>query len=53
MSEGSLEAVKHIMFRVGLFLAGLIIYVPFNSYGHAETVTSPNHAFSWVSLSKR
>ena len=31
----------------------LLLYVPVNSYGHYETVSSPNHTFSWASLNKR
>ena len=31
----------------------LMLYVSVNSYGHAETVSSPNHNFSWASLNKR
>ena len=33
---------------------GLMFYVllPVNSYGHVETVSSPNHTFSWASLTK-
>ena len=30
----------------------LILYVSVNSYGHVETVSSPNHTFSWASLIK-
>ena len=32
---------------------GLRFYVPVNSYGYVETVSSPNHSFSCVSLIKR
>ena len=31
----------------------LLLYVPVNSYGHYETVSSPNHTFSWASLNKQ
>ena len=34
-------------------LFGLRFYDPVNSYGHVETVISPNHTFSWASLIKR
>ena len=27
-----------------------MFYIPVNSYGHVETVSSPNHTFSWLSL---
>ena len=26
-------------------LVGLLLYVPFNSYGHVRMVSSPNHTF--------
>ena len=32
---------------------GLRFYVPVNSFGHVETVSSPNHTFSWASLTKK
>ena len=28
-----------------MVLFGLILYVSVNSYGHVETVSSPNHTF--------
>ena len=28
------------------------VYIPVNSYGHVETVSSPNCTFSWLSLTK-
>ena len=31
----------------------LILYVSVNRYGLVETVSSPNHTFSWASLTKR
>ena len=31
----------------------LMLNVPVNSYDHVETVSSPNHTFSWASLTKR
>ena len=31
----------------------LFLYVSVNSYGHVETVSSPNHTFSWASLTKQ
>ena len=34
-------------------LFGLMFYVPVNSYGHVETDSSPNHTFSWASLTKQ
>ena len=36
-------------------LFGLILYVPFNSYGHVGTVSSPikTTLFSWASLTKQ
>ena len=30
-----------------------LFYVPVNSYGHVETVSEPNHTYSWASLTKR
>ena len=30
----------------------LFLYVSVNSYGHVETVSSPNHTFSLASLTK-
>ena len=30
----------------------LLFYIPVNSCGHGETVSSPNHIFSWASLNK-
>ena len=32
---------------------GLMFYVPVNSYGYVETVSSPNHTFFCVSLTKQ
>ena len=32
---------------------GLILYVPVNSCGHVKMVVSPNHIFSWASLTKQ
>ena len=34
-------------------LFGLMFYIPVNSFGHVETVNSPNHTFSWASLTKQ
>ena len=34
-------------------LFGLMLYVPVNSYGHVERVSSPNHTFSWASWTKQ
>ena len=34
-------------------LFGLRFNVPGNSYGHLEWVSSPNHVFSWASLTKQ
>ena len=31
----------------------LLFYVPINSYGHGETVSSLNHTFSWASLNNQ
>ena len=37
-----------------LCLFGLMLNVSVNTYGHARTVSSPNHTFvSWASLTKR
>ena len=36
-----------------LFIFDLSFYIPVNSYGHAETVSSPSHTFSWASLTKQ
>ena len=36
-----------------LLLFSLMLYVPVNSYGHVGVVSSPNHTFSWASLTKR
>ena len=27
---------------------GLVLYVPVNSYGHVETVSSPDRTFCWA-----
>ena len=35
-----------------MFCFCLVHYVPVNSYGHVETVISPNHTISWASLTK-
>ena len=32
---------------------GFEVYVPVNRYGDVETVSTPNHTFSWTSLPKR
>ena len=29
------------------------VYIPVNSYGHVEKVSSPNHTFFWASLTKQ
>ena len=50
------RAVMSWVYRLSVVLVywfGLIFYVPVNSYGHVETVCSPNHTFYWVSLTKR
>ena len=31
-------------------LVDLWFYIPVNNYGHAETVSEPNHTFSWAGL---
>ena len=31
----------------------LALYISVNSYGHVETVSSPNHTFSWASVTKQ
>ena len=43
----------HIHFFQVPWLVGLILYVSVNSYGHVETVSSPNHTFSWACVTKR
>ena len=39
---------------VGVKKHGLVLrfYILVNSYGHVETVSSPNHTFTWASLTK-
>ena len=32
--------------KIYVCLFELLLYVPVNSYGHVETVSSPNHTFS-------
>ena len=41
----------HTKFQQSLCV--LMFYIPVNSYGHVEMVSSPNHTFSWASLTKR
>ena len=36
--------------KVCIFLFGLVLYVSVKSYGHVETVSSPNHTFSWAKI---
>ena len=38
------------IYRSMICLFGLWFYAPVNSYGHVETVSSPNHTFSCASL---
>ena len=46
------------MLRIQEYIKGfvclfcLMLYVPVNSYGHAGTVSSPNHTFYWANLTK-
>ena len=35
--------VQSIAYKIVLFV--LLLYVPFNSYGHGRMVSSPNHTF--------
>ena len=35
-----------------VFCFDLMLYLPVNSYGHVRTVSSPNHTFTWASLTK-
>ena len=43
---------KIILLYYKFFWFGLMLYVSVNSYGHVRTVSSPNHTFSWASLTK-
>ena len=36
-----------------MVLFGLRFYIPVNSDGHVETVSSANHTFFWASLTKQ
>ena len=43
----------HILIRLIVVWFDLILNFPVNSYGHVGTVSSPNHTFSWASLTKQ
>ena len=54
------SALSHIIIQIFMLpkgeayrcLFGFGFYIPVNSYGHVETVSSPNYTFSWASLTK-
>ena len=44
----------NLQHKFGQFcLFGLVLYIPVYSYGHVRRFSSPNHTFSWASLTKQ
>ena len=51
--ERSGEEILEQSVSVIVWLFVLMLTSQVNSYGHGETVSSPNHTFSWASLNKQ
>ena len=47
------DLVWHHPRKLDICLFDLMLNVPVNSFSHVWMVSSPNHSFSWVILTKR
>ena len=50
-AQATIKALCYSSLKDDLF--GIRFYLPVSSYGHVETVSSPNHTFSLASLTKQ